>query len=642
MISKRLIREMKTSQKYVIYNVLFQWIALIANICLMFCASSLIVNVLNRALTVSGIWIIAAIAAISLGVRFACALASSKMSRLSSQSVRQSLREKIYTRLTQFGPAYTEIIPTAKAVQISGEGVDQLENYFGQYLPQFFYAILAPVTLFAILSFLDVRAAGVLLLAVWLIPISIVLVQTFAKRLLSRYWNQYAALGDTFLENLQGLTTLKIFQADQWMNDKMNREAEAFRKITMKVLTMQLNSITIMDLVAYGGAAAGMILALQAFQAGSLSLFGVLAFILLSADFFLPMRLLGSYFHIAMNGMAASDSIFALLDAPLPDDGTLKAPAHPALHIQDLDFDYGDGRKVLEQIDLDIPFGSFVSIIGQSGSGKSTLAGLLCLNLSGPEGKILVNETSLDKILRKDWLDKVTLLGASPFLFKGSIRDNLDIAAPGISDSQMWIALEEVNLDGFIRQSGGLDFALSENGSNLSGGQCQRLALARTLLKPAEILVFDEVTSNVDAQSEEIILKAIQNLAGSHTVIQITHRLHNAIASDQILVLENGKAVEKGTHSSLMKKNGAYARLFNTQLELETYGLDKNTDRTSGQDLTNRHQAEIKAVKEIKTAKAAKEVIEADDEVSKDDRPYYSLDYRSQVYGQGHAKEEAR
>lgn len=575
MISKRLIREMKTSRKYVFYNVLFQWISLLANIGLMFCAAFGLVQVINRTISASQVaWLFAAVV-LFLAIRFGCSIAASKMSRLSSETVRESLREQIYSKLTALGPAYTEVIPTAKAVQISSEGVDQLENYFGQYLPQFFYAILAPITLFGLLSFFNWKAAAVLLAAVWLIPISIALVQTFAKKLLGRYWNQYAALGDTFLENLQGLTTLKIYQADEWMNDKMNREAEAFRKITMKVLTMQLNSITIMDLVAYGGAALGMILALQAFQAGTLSLFGTLVFILLSADFFLPMRLLGSYFHIAMNGMAASDSIFALLDAPERPDGSQSVPAKPDLHIQDLDFDYGDGRKVLEQIDLDLPFGSFLSITGQSGSGKSTLAGLISGTLAAPSQKLFAGTLPIEAISRQNWSEQVTLLGASPFLFKGTIRENLAIASPDLSDEQMWKALEEVSLAGFIRQQGGLDFAITENGSSLSGGQRQRLALARALLKPAQIMIFDEVTSNVDAQSEEAILKTIEKLTRNHTVIQITHRLQNAIHSDQILVLENGHAAQRGDHQSLMAQNGTYARLFKTQQDLETWGLPK-------------------------------------------------------------------
>lgn len=456
-------------------------------------------------------------------------------------------------------------------MQVAVEGVDQLETYFGAYLPQFFYAMLAPLTLFVVLCFVSVPAAVVLLVCVPLIPVAIAAVQTWAKKLLSKYWGLYTALGDTFLENLQGLTTLKIYQADAFKNDEMNVEAEKFRKITMKVLTMQLNSITIMDLIAYGGAALGVIMAATQLRAGKIDLAGALLIILLAADFFIPMRQLGSFFHIAMNGMAASDKIFRLLDLSEPAHGGVICPAGDIV-CRGLCFSYEPEREILHGVDLTIPQGKFVSLVGESGCGKSTISALLMGRNKGYTGSMTVGGAELRDIEEASLMRRITYVSHQSYLFKGTVRDNLLMGKPGASDDELWSALTQVNLADFLRGEAGLDTLLSERGENLSGGQRQRLALARALLHDSPVYIFDEATPNIDVESENDIMAQIHALAGRKTVLLISHRLANVTASDEIYVLERGNIVQHGTHDALLKQGGAYAALWSAQQALEHYG----------------------------------------------------------------------
>ena len=373
MINKRLIGTVPESKKYIARNVILQWVSLVANIMMMFAITSLLAKLFLKTADTKDIIITVIIAVVAVVVRYVCTTFASKMGYLSSKAVKKTLREMIYKKLLNLGTSYNEKIKTSEIVQVAVEGVDQLETYFGAYLPQFFYAMLAPLTLFVVLCFVNFPSAIVLLVCVPLIPVSIAAVQTWAKKLLSKYWGQYTALGDTFLENLQGLTTLKIYQADEFKQKEMNEESEKFRKITMKVLTMQLNSITIMDLIAYGGAALGVILSVTQYIKGNVTFAGALLIILLSADFFIPMRLLGSFFHIAMNGMAASDKIFRLLDLPEEDVKTEEVPKDCTIACTNLRFSYDEGREILHGIDLIFPKGSFTSIVGESGCGKSTV-----------------------------------------------------------------------------------------------------------------------------------------------------------------------------------------------------------------------------------------------------------------------------
>lgn len=573
MMDKRLIGTVKESKKYIAGNVITQWISLIANIAMMTAITVLLSAVFTDNISENLILVTAVTAGLAVIIRAVCSMVSSKMSYLSSKEVKRVLREKIYRKLLKLGASYNEQIKTSEVVQVAVEGVDQLETYFGAYLPQFFYAMLAPLTLFIYICFINVASAIVLLVCVPMIPVAIALVQTWAKKLLSRYWNQYTALGDTFLENLQGLTTLKIYKSDAYKNDVMNEEAEKFRKITMKVLTMQLNSVTIMDVIAYGGAALGVIMAVTQYIGGAVSLQGAMLIILLSADFFIPMRQLGSFFHIAMNGMAASEKIFRLLELPENDNSGCECPKGDIV-CENLSFSYNSEREILHGINFEFPKDSFTALVGESGCGKSTIASILTGKNKSYGGRIKIGNEDFREISEKSLMEHITYISNKSYLFKGTVRDNLLIGKPTAVDKELWTVLERVRLSDFIKSENGLDTVIAEKGGNLSGGQCQRLALARALLHDSEIYIFDEATSNIDIDSENDIMKEIRTLAKEKTVILISHRLANVTDADRIYVIDGGNITESGTHSVLLSKNGDYARLWNAQQSLENYGKD--------------------------------------------------------------------
>ena len=575
MINKRLIAAVPESRKYIAGNVLCQWVSLLANIALLGALAGLLAS-LAAGLPERGRTLVPlGVAAAALAVRAACTLLASRMSFRSARAVKRTLRERLYRKLLALGPSYQEQVNTSEVVQVAVEGIDQLETYFGSYLPQFFYAMLAPVTLFAVLAPVSFPAAVVLFLCVPLIPLSIVAVQRWAKKLLSKYWGQYTALGDTFLEDLQGLTTLKIYQADGYKQEQMDQQAERFRKITMKVLTMQLNSITIMDLVAYGGAAMGILLAVSQFRAGAVDLAGCLLIIVLAADFFLPMRLLGSFFHIAMNGMAASEKMFRILDLPVPAAGDQPFPADCSIRCENVGFSYDPGREVLTGISLACPAGSFTALVGESGCGKSTLAALLTGRNRGYTGSITVGGVELSQLDEEGLLQNVTYISHQSHLFKGTVEENLRLARPDASQEDLWQALEQVNLAAFLRGEQGLSTQLLEGASNLSGGQRQRLALARSLLHNSPVYLFDEATSNIDVESENDIMAVIRQLAKERTVLLISHRLANVVDAQQIYVLEHGAVAERGTHQQLLEQGGLYRRLWDAQYALEHYGEEE-------------------------------------------------------------------
>lgn len=577
MINKRLIGTVSESRKYIAGNVACQWVSLAANITMMASITRLLARLFEREATAHEIAVTLAVALAAVVVRYVCTTLASRMSYLSSRAVKRTLRGLIYKKLLRLGTSYREQANTSEVVQVAVEGVDQLETYFGAYLPQFFYAMLAPLTLFAVLSTVSVLSAAVLLVCVPLIPVAIVAVQRWAKKLLGKYWGQYTALGDTFLENLQGLTTLKIYQADEFKQQEMNEQAESFRKITMKVLTMQLNSITIMDLIAYGGAALGVILASTQFASGKIGLDGCLLIILLSADFFIPMRLLGSYFHIAMNGMAASDKIFRLLDLPEPAPKTGSVPAGCTIECRGLRFSYEPEREILHGVDMSFPRGSFTAVVGESGCGKSTVSAILMGRNKNYSGSVTVGGTELSEIDEGSLMRAVTYVSHRSYLFKGSVRANLLMGKPDASDAELWQVLERVNLADFLRGEDGLDTQLAERAANLSGGQCQRLALARALLHDSEVYIFDEATSNIDVESENDIMREIHALAGVKTVILISHRLANVVSADNIYVMEGGNVAESGTHGQLLAGRGVYSRLWTAQSELENYAKEAVT-----------------------------------------------------------------
>lgn len=569
MINKRLVRLLSDGKKYIYGNIFFQWINLIANIVAIFLISDFISDSYYGKVTDTKLIRLIIILAIAVLARVICNIASNKMSYLSSKKVKQVLRHKIMEKMLTLGSSYNEKVRTSEVVQVSVEGVEQIETYFGLYLPQLFYSLLAPLTLFAVIVFMSFTPAIVLLLCVPLIPISIAAVQTFAKKLLAKYWGRYTGLGDTFLENLQGLTTLKIYQADEYKNKKMNEEAEEFRKITMKVLTMQLNSITIMDIVAYGGAALGIILTVKQFVAGNIRLDQAIAIILLSADFFIPMRQLGSFFHIAMNGMAAIDKIFKILDLEVPEEKTMIIPEKGSIKVENLSFAYDESHNVLNDISIELLEQGMVSLVGASGSGKSTMASLLMKRSKNYSGKIFVGEVDFNEISEKSVMDNITYISHSSYIFKGTVRDNLLMAKADARDEELWDVLKKTNLADFFEADNGLDFEIAEAGGNLSGGQKQRLALARGLLHDSRFYIFDESTSNIDVESEEVILEQIKELAKHKGVLMISHRLANVVSSDKIFVLEKGQLKEEGTHEELLAMHGTYSTLWDTQQSLE-------------------------------------------------------------------------
>ena len=587
MMDKRLINTVSESRKYIAGNVACQWVSLAANITMMTAVTRLLMKLYVG--YEAGIAGTAAVIAAAVIVRYICARLSSRMSYLSSKAVKKTLREKIYEKLLRIGLSYKESVQTSEIVQVAVEGVDQLETYFGAYLPQFFYAMLAPLTLFVVLVRINVLSAVVLLICVPLIPVSIALVQTWAKKLLSKYWGQYTALGDTFLENLQGLTTLKVYSADAYKHQNMNEESEKFRKITMKVLTMQLNSITIMDFIAYGGAALGMILAISQFNAGKVDLSGCLLIILLAADFFLPMRQLGSFFHIAMNGMAASDKIFKLLELPEPgnDNGKNAQPENGSdavaakaacgdgdIVCRDLHYSYERDREILHGINVTFKKDRLTAVVGESGCGKSTLSAILMGRNKGYTGSVTIGGVELSDISEDSLMKNITYISHNSLLFKGTVRDNLLMGNPDADDAKLWDALKEVKLDAFLSEQQGLDTAVGEAGSNFSGGQRQRLSIARALLHDTPTYIFDEATSNIDVESENDIMELVMELSKTKTIILISHRLANVKNADCIYVLRKGDIAGNGTCEELITRNGEFARLWNAQQSLENFGRE--------------------------------------------------------------------
>lgn len=583
MINKRLINLCKESKKYIGLTVFSNWVVLLCNLIMILLIGKIINKVYYNIEALKGIGFkefirndIGTYLLIFIGlliVRFTFNVLYGYFSNKSSDVVKVKLRDMIYEKLLNLGLDYNKNLSTSSIVQSAIEGVEALEIYFGKYLSQLFYSLLAPITLFFVISFISFKAAVVFILCVPLIPISIIAIMKFAKRLLKNYWNNYSNLGETFLENLQGLTTLKVFNIDEIRHEKMNKEAESFRKITMKVLSMQLNSITVMDLIAFGGAALGSIVSLIAFKNGQINLGQTIIIILLSSEFFIPLRLLGSFFHVAMNGVAASDKIFELLDSKEREKNIIEDTSDLDkinINLNDVTFSYDSKRDVLKNVSLNIKNKGFTAIVGRSGSGKSTIANLLLNTYEVNKGEIMFNNTNLNNISFDDIYEKIMLINTNSYIFNGTILDNLKIAKEDLTDNEIQYALELSNLKSFVDGlKDGINTKVGEGGSLLSGGQKQRLALARAVLSNREIYIFDEATSNVDVESEEIILDAINKLAKEKTVIVISHRLANVKNADVIYVLDNGEIVESGNHIELINKENHYFNMIKEQEFLE-------------------------------------------------------------------------
>lgn len=569
MFDKRLMKICPESRKYIAGNIILQFMELICNAVMIISVAKCIDGLYNK--SIDNIGITLAVICITVVIRFFTARYGVRMSYLASKTVKKKMREMIYGKLLKLGSGYREKVSTAELVQQSVEGVDQLESYFGQYVPQFFYAFIAPICLFFLFGLGGSwSTAAVLLICVPLIPGAIMMVQKIAKKLLSKYWGQYTELGSTFLENLQGMTTLKIYQADEFKNRQMNEESEHFRVITMKVLMMQLNSIIIMDFFAYGGAALGIVLATRDFVNDNIGLMNCIFMILLSADFFLPMRRLGSYFHVAMNGMAASDKIFKFLALDEPaEKNEIMDSGFDNITLDNVSFSYDGERRILDGVNMTVPQNSFIAIVGESGCGKSTVASLLMGRNTVNNGKILVGGKDINSISESSLMKNITYISHNSFFFKGTVRDNLLLGCPDAENDKLWEVLDRCNMSAFLKSENGLDTLLLENAGNLSGGQKQRLALARAMLHDSPVYIFDEATSNIDVESEELILSQIEKMKAEKTIIMISHRLANVVNADMIYAMEKGRIAESGTHNELLENDGTYSKLWKTQSELE-------------------------------------------------------------------------
>jgi len=562
--------------KYIYGNVFFQWVKLIANVVVIFNIGMLIQDTVSKTYerSLAKTLILCGVAIL---IRFAASIFANRLSFRSIAHVKMYLRDKLYAKLLNLGSYYHEKVSTAELVQIAVDGIEQIEIYVGRYLPQFYYSMLAPITLFVLISTFSLKSAAILLACVPLIPLSIVAFQKIAKRIMKRYWNTYTELGDTFLENLQGLTTLKIYETDGYKHEQMNKSSEKFRVITMKLLTMQLNSIIIMNLIAFGGAAIAIIVAASEYTRGSIELWQAFSIIMLGAEFFIPLRVLGSYFHVAMNGTTACEKLFNILELEEEDTDSIKTyqrkkATDSIIELDDVSFAYGEDNPVLKNVTLKIKKGELVSLVGKSGCGKSTIAGLVMGHVRGYSGGLYIDGIDAKEMPEKERMKKITLVSNDSYIFKGTVRENLLMGDVTATDEQLLEALEKVKLKDYIISEGGLDFQLQEQGNNLSGGQRQRLAIARAFLHNSDIYIFDEATSNIDVESENYIMDFIHEMAGNKTIILISHRLANVVSSDSIYVIENGKVIESGKHDDLMRYGNVYCKLYKQQYNLERYG----------------------------------------------------------------------
>jgi len=624
MFNKRLLVEFKETRSYIARIVALQWLMLIVNTIFIYSTSKFVGVIFENKITNLKIYHYVIVAVIAILLRVIFIRISSTLSNYVSSGVKTKMRSLIYNKLICIGMDYMDWCPSSEIVQLSTEGVEQLDIYFGKYIPQFFYALFAPLTLFVIVSFIYFPAAIILLICVPLIPIAIIIVQKFAKKLLDKYWGIFTDLGDTFLENLQGLTTMKIYNSDGFYAKKMHKDSENFRKITMRVLIMQLNSISIMDIVAYGGSAIGMLISVIALLKGKIIVSQCFFIIMISSEFFLPMRLLGSYFHIAMNGNSAADRIFKILDIPFKSNGKnieiIPEKGDTAIEFKDVSFTYKeDEKQVLSHINLIIPSHKIVGIVGKSGCGKSTVTSLIMGEHNTYQGEIYIQGIDRKDISEGACMKHITRIVHDNFLFSGTLWDNLYMGFPkevresvDISTKEgkeklsekMYQALREVRIYSFVMASGGLSMKIEPNASNLSGGQKQRIALARAILQDSEIYIFDEATSNIDVESEKKIMEAIYNLGERKTVIIISHRLSNIVKADKIIMMKDGKIVQQGTHEDLTSQlNSPYQLLYQSQQELEKYiqteSFDFHQDLDEEEEEEDDDEMEVRALSDI-------------------------------------------
>ena len=567
MIDKKLFRLIGGNKKYIFIAVLLQAIGLIANVAITGSVCYAVYLLTENAEAVKFVYPLIG-AVVGIIVRYICSRATGDIKDKLGRSVKKDLRERVYNKIVKLGVKTTGGMSMAGLTQVSVEGVEQLDLYYSSYLPQFFFAMIAPVILFLICVWIDWRTALVLIACVPLIPVSIVAISKYAKKIFAKYWGKYTSMGDKFLDSVQGLKELKIFQADEAQHAKINKSAEEFRVITMKVLVMQLASTTIMDLVAYGGAGVGIALAICGAAFWGLNPIAALFLCLVSVEFFLPLRAFGSAFHVAMNGASAGKKIISLLNAPDPEWGTENVDGKE-IKLENVTFSYDGKRDVLKNVNMTFPEKGMTAIVGESGCGKSTVVNMLVGAFRPQKGDVTVGGKQLEKLSRENWYSHLSAVSYNTYIFNESVRDNFKMAKENVSDEEIFSALEKVNLKEFIEENGGLDKVITEDANNISGGQKQRLALAIALVSDKDIYVFDEATSNIDIDSEAIIMKNIKAISESRSVIVISHRLANVIPADNIYYMEEGEIKESGSHENLMVAKQGYARLYTAQKTLE-------------------------------------------------------------------------
>ncbi len=571
MIDKKLLALLGHNKKYIFYAVglmivgLFANLAITASICY---AIQYAAEYTSSGSNAQGFILPAVIVTIAMAIRYVTSRSIGDLKDTLGRNVKKDLRQKIYDKIIKLGVRTTDNMSMAGLTQLSMEGVEQLDLYYSAYIPQFFYAMIAPIILFIVTVRINWAVALVLLACVPLIPMSIIAVSRYAKKIFAKYWGKYTSMGDSFLDSVQGLKELKIFQADAAQNIKMNETSEEFRKITMKVLVMQLASTTIMDMVAYGGAGLGIALTIHAVVNGSLSAYAALFLILVAVDFFLPLRAFGSAFHIAMNGASAGNKILSLLAQPDPVWGN-ETVASTEITVKDVTFSYDGKRDVLKHASMNFGSTGMCAIVGESGSGKSTVVNLLLGAYHPQQGSILVGNKPLETLSRESYYSHISVVSYNTYIFNETIRQNFMLAKDNVTDEEIYSALKKVNLYDFIIDNGGLDKVITEDAANISGGQKQRLALAINLVANKDVYIFDEATSNIDIESEAIIMNNIKELSKEKSVIVISHRLANIIAADTIYYIEDGEVKENGTHNELMNMHEGYAKLYTTQKKLE-------------------------------------------------------------------------
>ena len=571
MIDKKLLALLGHNKKYIFYAVglmivgLFANLAITASICY---AIQYAAEYTSSGSNAQGFILPAVIVIIAMAIRYVTSRSIGDLKDTLGRNVKKDLRQKIYDKIIKLGVRTTDNMSMAGLTQLSMEGVEQLDLYYSAYIPQFFYTMIAPIILFIVTVRINWAVALVLLACVPLIPMSIIAVSRYAKKIFAKYWGKYTSMGDSFLDSVQGLKELKIFQADAAQNIKMNETSEEFRKITMKVLVMQLASTTIMDMVAYGGAGLGIALTIHAVVNGSLSAYAALFLILVAVDFFLPLRAFGSAFHIAMNGASAGNKILSLLAQPDPVWGS-ESIDNTEIKVKDVTFSYDGKRDVLKHASMNFGSTGMCAIVGESGSGKSTVVNLLLGAYHPQQGSILVGNKPLETLSRESYYSHISVVSYNTYIFNETIRQNFMLAKDNVTDEEIYSALKKVNLYDFIIDNGGLDKVITEDAANISGGQKQRLALAINLVANKDIYIFDEATSNIDIESEAIIMNNIKELSKEKSVIVISHRLANVVAADTIYYIEDGEVKEHGNHTELMNMHEGYAKLYTTQKKLE-------------------------------------------------------------------------